>query len=108
MEFTTGSGNVFDDLGLLEPENRLAKARVAHRIYEVIASSGLTQAQAAIRTKITQPNISDITRGKLKGFTLERLFQCLNALDQDVEIVIRPKQPDADSAGIHLSIAQSL
>ncbi|HEY3412358.1 MAG TPA: helix-turn-helix transcriptional regulator [Armatimonadota bacterium] len=108
MEFTTGSGNVFADLGLPEPEERLAKARVAYRIHEVIASLGLTQAQAARRTGLTQPNVSDITRGRLKGFTLERLFQCLNALDQDVEIVIRPKKPDADGAVTHVSIADNV
>lgn len=108
MEFTTGCGNVFADLGLPEPEERLAKARVAYRIHEVIVSSGLTQAQAARRTGLTQPNISDITRGKLKGFTLDRLFQCLNALDQDVEIVIRPKQPDAVDAVTRVSVAHSV
>lgn len=83
MEFTVGTGNVFADLGLAEPEERLAKARVAHRIHEVIVSAGLNQARAAVRTGLTQPIISDITRGKLKGITLERLFQCLNALDND-------------------------
>jgi predicted XRE-type DNA-binding protein len=32
---------------------------------------------------VTDNGISRITRGKLKGFTLDRLFQCLNALNQD-------------------------
>ena len=29
-------------------------------------------------------------RGKLDGFSLDRLFRFLNALGRDVEIVIRP------------------
>jgi len=41
---------------------------------------------------LTPPNVSDIVRGRLKGYTLDRLFACLNALDQDIEIVIRPKR----------------
>ncbi|HOC31937.1 MAG TPA: helix-turn-helix transcriptional regulator [Armatimonadota bacterium] len=103
MEYVEGSGNVFADLGMAAPDERLAKTRVAYRIHEVIVSTGLTQAQVARLTGLTQPNISNITRGKLKGFTLERLFQCLNDLDQDVEIVIRPKKPGAAGAGVYVS-----
>src|SRR5207237_2579408 len=96
MEFTTGSGNVFADLELPNPEERLAKARIAHHIERLIAEMGLTQAEAAQKMGLTQPNVSDIVRGKLKSFTLDRLFQCLNALDQDIEIVIRPKKPESE------------
>ncbi len=89
---TVGSGNIFADLGLSDPEERLAKADVAIRIEALIQQRGLTQAEAARQMRLTQPQVSHLVRGQLKGFTLDRLFQCLNALDQDVEIVIRPKQ----------------
>ena len=41
---------------------------------------------------LTQPNVSDLLRGRLDGFTLDHLFRCLDALGQEVEIVVRPKQ----------------
>lgn len=86
------SGNVFEDLGLPQPEERLAKADVAICIEAMIQQRGLTQTDAAQRMRMTQPEVSSIVRGRLRGFTLDRLFQCLNALDQDVEIIIRPKR----------------
>jgi len=47
---------------------------------------------------LSQANISNILHGHLRGFSSERLFRCLNALGQDVEITIRPK-PAARNQG---------
>jgi predicted XRE-type DNA-binding protein len=44
----TGSGNVFADLGLPNPEQRLAKAHLVQRIAEVIKERELTQKQAGL------------------------------------------------------------
>ena len=41
------SGNVFEDLGLSNPQGRLLKAELAHRICQVIEARGLSQAKAA-------------------------------------------------------------
>jgi predicted XRE-type DNA-binding protein len=84
------SGNVFADLGLRNPRDRLAKAQLAHRICQVIAARGLTQTKAAKVMGLDQPKISALMRGKLKGFSAERLFRCLNDLGLEVEITIRP------------------
>ncbi len=84
------SGNVFADLGLANPQDRLVKAQLAHRICQAIAERKLTQANAAEILGLDQPKISALIRGKLKGFSLERLFRCLNDLGQEVEITIRP------------------
>lgn len=100
MEFTKGSGNVFADLDLPDAQERLAKARLAYRIEMVIEEAGLTQTEAAGKMSLTQSQVSDIVRGKLKEFTLVCLFQCLNALGQDIEIVVRPKSPTASQARI--------
>ena len=100
MEFTKGSGNVFADLDLPDAQERLAKARLAHRIEKLIEEAGWTQTEAAAKMGLTQPNVSDIVRGKLKSFTLDRLFQCLNALDQDIEIIVRPKSVTTPTARI--------
>jgi hypothetical protein len=44
---TRGSGNLFVDLGLPNPEERLAKAQLASLIDDVIRERGLTQRRAA-------------------------------------------------------------
>ena len=81
-----GSGNIFADLGLPNPEERRAKAQISIRIEELMEEAGLTQAQAALQMGISQPDVSNIVRGRLKGYTLDRLFECLLAMGQEVEI----------------------
>jgi predicted XRE-type DNA-binding protein len=84
------SGNVFADLDLEEPDERLAKAELAQRICDIIAERKLSQTSAAAVLGVDQPKVSALMRGKLDGFSLDRLFRFLNALGRDVEIVIRP------------------
>jgi predicted XRE-type DNA-binding protein len=85
------SGNVFADLGYPNAEEALAKARLAQRISEVLGKKRLTQTQAAKLLGIDQPKVSKLLRGQLREFSTERLFRLLNALDHDVEIVIKRK-----------------
>src|SRR5262249_21017173 len=94
-----GSGNVFADLGLKTPEELLAKAELVQRIGEILAERKLTQTRAAALLGIDQPKVSALMRGKLDGFSLDRLFRFLNALGRDVDIVIRPArhQGEADT-----------
>ena len=87
------SGNVFADLGYPNAEEALAKSRLAQRIAEVIEKRALTQVQAASVLGIDQPKVSKLLRGQLRDFSTDRLFRFLNALDQDVEIVVRDKSP---------------
>jgi predicted XRE-type DNA-binding protein len=98
IEVEFGSGNVFADLGLPNPEERLAKSMMAHRIAELIADRGLTQVQAAARLRIDQPKISNLLRGRLRGFSTDRLMAFLNALDCDVIITIRPAKKNHPAA----------
>jgi predicted XRE-type DNA-binding protein len=85
-----GSGNVFADIGLPHPEERLAKADLAFRISEAIRARRLTQAAAAKLFEIDQPKISRLMRGQLAGFSTDRLMRFLTLLGRDVEIVVRP------------------
>jgi predicted XRE-type DNA-binding protein len=84
------SGNVFADLGLNNPAELLAKAELVQRIADIIAERKLTQVRAAKLLGVDQPKVSALLRGKLDGFSIDRLFRFLNALGRDVEIVIRP------------------
>jgi predicted XRE-type DNA-binding protein len=85
-----GSGNVFADIRLANPEKRLAKADLAIRIAAAIRGRRLTQARAARVLKIDQPKVSRLLRGQLSGFSTERLMHFLTLLGRDVEIVVRP------------------
>ena len=84
------SGNVFADLELSNAAEELAKARIVYRISKAIEEQGLTQIEAGKILGIDQPKVSALIRGRFGGFSLERLFRFLNALKQDVDIVIRP------------------
>jgi predicted XRE-type DNA-binding protein len=89
IEVQYGTANIFADLGLSHPEDRLAKAELAWRIAQAIRSRRLTQARAARLLKIDQPKISRLLRGQLSGFSTERLMHFLTRLGSDVEIVVR-------------------
>lgn len=94
-----GSGNVFADLGVPEPELALAKACLVRRIRDVIADHRLTQVMAADVLGIDQPKVSALVRGRTEGYTFDRLLRFLTALGQRVEISIRPREA-ADADGV--------
>ncbi|MEZ4630494.1 MAG: XRE family transcriptional regulator [Deinococcales bacterium] len=47
IDFEIGSGNVFADLGLPNPEERLLKVCLASMIYDIIQTHQWTQHEAA-------------------------------------------------------------
>lgn len=83
-----GSGNVFADMGLANPEERLAKARLASTIHEIIQARGLNQQQAAELMGTDQPKVSKIIRGRLSEFSTEWLLSRVLHMGFDVDIVI--------------------
>jgi predicted XRE-type DNA-binding protein len=87
--YSVSSGNVFADLDLPNSEEALAKAELAHKVTEVIRGRGLTQVEAARLLGIDQPKISALTRGRLSGFSLERLMRFLLMLGQDIKITVQ-------------------
>lgn len=99
-EVTVGTGNVFADLGLPNPEERLVKAQLARQIYICITDRKLTQTEAATILGIDQPKVSNLINGKLAAFSIDRLFRFLNALDCNVEIMVKPKPSEQIMAKI--------
>lgn len=80
VTFTEGSGNVFADLDLENPEELQARAQVSFIIREIIRQRRLTQTQAARILGIDQPKVSALVRGRLAGFSMDRLLGYLVAL----------------------------
>lgn len=91
IEYTKSSGNVFDDMGFKDAKERLVKAELALKINQIIGDRKLTQVKAAKILRINQPKISAIANGRLADFSIEKLIEFLNKLDQDVEIVVHDK-----------------
>lgn len=85
-----GSGNVFADIGLPNPELLLAKADLVCRIEDQIAARKLTTAKAAALLRIDAAKLKLLLRGQTQRYTLDRLFRFLYALGQRVEITVRP------------------
>jgi predicted XRE-type DNA-binding protein len=88
---TPGSGNVFADLGLAEPEEELTKAQLASHLRQILKRRRLTQTAAAALMGIDQPKVSALLNGRLANFSSERLMRLLTALGQDVEITVKAK-----------------
>jgi predicted XRE-type DNA-binding protein len=53
-----------------------------------IKSMGWTQAEAAKHLKVTQPRISDLTRGKIELFAIDSLITMLAAAGLKVELQV--------------------
>jgi predicted XRE-type DNA-binding protein len=102
---TQGSGNVFADLGLPNPEERLVKAQLASMIDDVIRERALTQRQAATLMGIDQPKVSHILRGRLAGFSTHRLIDFLTALGRDVAIVVKPAPKSRKRGRLYVAAA---
>lgn len=100
---TRGSGNVFADLGMSNPDERLAKAQLASLIDDVIRERALTQEEAATLMGIDQPKVSHVLRGRLAGFSTQRLIDFLNALGRDVEIVVRAAPKSRKRGRMHVA-----
>lgn len=97
-----GSGNVFADLQLEAPEELRAKAELTAQIARIIAVKGLNQSEAADLLGLDQPKVSALLRGKLDGFSTERLLRLLVSLGTDVKIVVTP-HPRAKTPG-HIKV----
>ena len=104
-EIDRGTGNVFADLGFADAEERQTKLRLAYAINTIIGKRHLKQTAAAKLLGINQPKVSALSNYKLDGFSVERLMGFLNALDCDVEIVVKRKPRSRKKARISVVAA---
>ena len=91
-DYIESSGNVFADLGFPDADGMLAKADLAIKIADILRKRRLTQVQAAALLGVDQPKVSALIRGRLAGFSIERLLRFLLLLGADVSITIKPRQ----------------
>ncbi len=91
-EIVKGSGNVFTDLGFDNPEEELLKVKIAFCVNEAISQLDWTQTKTAEFLGISQPQVSNLSTGMLKYFSVERLLNLMAKLDYDVSIHFIPKE----------------
>lgn len=84
------SGNVFADLGFEpeEAENLRVRADLMIAIKTLIHEKGWTQQEAARQLGVSQPRISEICRGKIGLFTVDKLINLLARAGQQVAVQI--------------------
>ena len=97
------SQNVFKDIGVREPEEHLVKAQLVFKIDTILKKRRLKQVEAAELFGVRQPDVSKMLRGEFRQFSVERLLRFLVALDQDVEIRVRPHRDSNNAPALHVS-----
>jgi predicted XRE-type DNA-binding protein len=100
--YETGSRNVFKDIGVPNAEEHLVKAQLVFKIDTIMKERGLKQVEAADLFGIRQPDVSKMLRGEFRQFSVERLLLFLVALDQDVEIVVKPHRDRNNVAALQV------
>ena len=88
--YETGSRNVFKDIGVPNAEQHLVKAQLVFKIDRIMKARRLKQVEAADLFGVRQPDVSKMLHGEFRQFSVERLLRFLVALDQDVQIVVKP------------------
>jgi predicted XRE-type DNA-binding protein len=71
--------SVFYDLAETPEEaaNLTARSQLMVAIEQRIREEGWTQAEAAVRLRVTQPRVSDLLNGKISKFSLDALVNML-------------------------------
>ena len=101
-DITHGTDNVYADLGFLDATERQTKTRLVFTINELLKSRKLKQREVVELLGIPQPKVSALKNYRLDNFSVERLMEFLTALNQDVEIMIRPRANNAEAG--HISV----
>ena len=91
VKYTVSSGNIFKDLGFENPDEELAKVKLASKINRLIADKGMTQKEATDFLGISRKKMTDLRNGRLGKITLDMLFFFLGKLNHQIEIRVIPK-----------------
>jgi predicted XRE-type DNA-binding protein len=101
--YETGGRNVYKDIGVPNAEEHFVKAQLVFKIDTLMKKRGLKQKEAADLFGVRQPDISKMLRGEFRQFSVERLLRFLVALNQDVEIVVKPHRGRNNAPALHVA-----
>ena len=97
VEYYVGSGNVFADLGLSNPEERRLKAHLSIAIEDAIRSKRLTKKQAAQKLGLDRHNLAELLEGALDAYSIDQLTQYLHSLGRAVELSVSVRESEPDT-----------
>jgi len=89
FEIVHGSGNIFRDLNLPNPDYEQLRAILAGQIVSVLDERKLTVREAHKLTGFAASDFSRIRNCKLDRFTIDRLMFIIDALGQRIDIAMR-------------------
>lgn len=92
IRYEEGGENVFADIGVRNPGESLVRAGLANQVADLIRAARLPQSEIAAILEIDQPKVSKLVRGRISGFTSDRLLRFITALGCDVQIKISPRR----------------
>ena len=104
FELVRGTGNLFRDLALPNPELEQLRSILAARIIKALDAQRLTVRQAHELTGFAAADFSRIRRANLGRFTVDRLMTMLARLGREVEVTVTDR-PRRQTAGEHLGLA---
>jgi predicted XRE-type DNA-binding protein len=83
--------SVWDALGEApaDAENLRIRAALMAELTTYIQQTKMTQAEAAGRFGVTQPRISDLTRGKIDLFSIDTLVNMVTAAGLHLDVQVR-------------------
>jgi predicted XRE-type DNA-binding protein len=105
---TLSSGNVFADLGFENPEQMILKAELVREISAAIKEKGLNAHQAGEVLGLEVQKVTDLVKGRFGEYSIERLFQYMNALDRDLEIVVKPRSSSEEKSGVRVTVVGAI
>jgi len=93
IKMQRGSGNVFTDLGFPADEavNLQLRSDLMIQLRARLDKLALTQAQAARLLGVSQPRVSDLTRGRIDRFSIDMLIKLLGKIGVEVRVTTRTK-----------------
>jgi predicted XRE-type DNA-binding protein len=98
IEFYIGSGNVFADLGLPNPEELQLKATLSIEIEQAIKKKRLTKKQAALLLGLSKEELAHMLGHGLSDLSISQLIGYLRCLGLEVElsVCVREREPQAE------------
>lgn len=90
IEFEIASDNIFEDLGVSDPKESLARAAIARQIEVLLRALELSQSEIGKQLGLPQSAVSRLMNGRYSDFSTERMMRILMRLGRDIEITIRP------------------
>ena len=93
MEVIQGRDSVFEDIGFDRAEAARLKVRadLMLDLRKFIEANGWTQRQAAEFFGESQPRISNLMKGNIGRFSVDKLINMLTRAGMQVEIYVKPQ-----------------